>query len=87
MFLYFPEDMLQASNLTRDELLRLDKGECGLAPEDMVPGEFICIPQGYTIPVVLHPENDHYILLGEACQTFLMCGEAVQAIDAGDGEF
>jgi len=49
----------------------------GLAPVGSMPGDAICVVQGCSIPLVMRPKGDHWILIGESYVHGIMDGEAM----------
>jgi hypothetical protein len=43
-----------------------DSNLMGMCPGSADPGDIICVLLGCSVPVVLRPQGDHYIFLGEA---------------------
>jgi hypothetical protein len=56
----------------------------GLASEEVVEGDLICIPLGCCHPVILRKVDDHYINLGEAYVDGYMYGEAMEMLERGE---
>ncbi|KAH8750972.1 heterokaryon incompatibility protein-domain-containing protein [Hyaloscypha sp. PMI_1271] len=56
----------------------------GLASEEVVEGDLICIPLGCCHPVILRKVEDHYINLGEAYVDGYMYGEAMEMLERGE---
>jgi hypothetical protein len=56
----------------------------GLASEEVVEGDLICIPLGCCHPVILRKVDDHYINLGEAFVDGYMYGEAMEMLERGE---
>lgn len=85
MFYFMPATL----NPSPDPIVRQIQGhihgESGIGPEDVEPGDKLCVLRGCPVPVVLRQVQDQYIILGEAHAPLLMHGEAVQA--AGEREY
>jgi hypothetical protein len=56
----------------------------GLASEEVVEGDLICIPLGCCHPVIIRKVEDHYINLGEAYVDGYMYGEAMEMLERGE---
>ena len=56
----------------------------GLASEEVVKGDLICIPLGCCHPVILRKVEDHLINLGEAYVDGYMYGEAMEMLERGE---
>ncbi|KAF2502557.1 hypothetical protein BU16DRAFT_12371 [Lophium mytilinum] len=87
MFYFMPATMKPSPNPEVRYIQGHIHGECGLGPEDVAPGDKLCVLRGCTVPVVLRQEGDQYILLGEAYVPRTMRGEAVRAVEAGEEEY
>ena len=79
MFYFMPATMKPSTDPEIRHIQRQIHGESGLGPEDVAPGDKLCVLQGCTVPVVLRQKEGQYILLGEAYVPLTMHGEAVQA--------
>jgi hypothetical protein len=55
----------------------------GLGPETAEAGDIVCILLGCSVPVILRPENGHYVFLGEACVPGYMEGKAMEELAEG----
>ncbi|KAK5110699.1 hypothetical protein LTR85_000742 [Meristemomyces frigidus] len=57
------------------------EGLLGLAPKAAKEGDRICILKGCSVPVVLHPIQDHYSFVGECYLHTMMDGKAMDRQD------
>ncbi|TVY73385.1 Heterokaryon incompatibility protein 6 OR allele [Lachnellula suecica] len=60
-----------------------DSNLMGMCPNSAEPGDIICILLGCWVPVVLRPEGDHYIYLGEAYVHEYMYGKGMDELEEG----
>jgi len=56
----------------------------GIATQEMIEGDIICIPLGCCHPIILRRVEDHYINLGEAFVDGYMYGEAMDLLERGE---
>lgn len=63
------------------------KGYIGLAPEDSRVGDSVCVVFGGTLPIVLRPEGDEFVFLGECYFHGFMGGEATEREDLETRDF
>ncbi|KAF2809773.1 HET-domain-containing protein [Mytilinidion resinicola] len=87
MFYFMPATMKPSTDPEVRHFQGQIHGESGLGPEDVAPGDKLCVLRGCTVPVVLRQEGDQYILLGEAYVPRIMRGEAIRAAEAGEEEY
>lgn len=59
------------------------QGYIGLGPLEVRSGDIICVPHGSEYPIVLRPEEYHYLLVGNAHVYGLMEGEAIEEVQKG----
>jgi hypothetical protein len=85
MFYFMPATMKPSTDPIVRHIRGQIHGETGLGPEDVAPGDKLCVLRGCTVPVLLRQEQDQYIILGEAYVPLAMHGEAVRA--AGEEEY
>jgi len=85
MFYFMPATMKPSTDPIVRHMQGQIHGESGLGPEDVAPGDKLCVLRGCPVPVVLRQEQDQYIILGEAYVPLAMHGEAVLA--AGEEEY
>ncbi|KAE8442775.1 hypothetical protein EG329_002863 [Mollisiaceae sp. DMI_Dod_QoI] len=85
MFYFMPAMMNPSTDPIVRHIQGQIDGETGLGPEDVAPGDKLCVLRGCSVPVVLRQEQDQYIILGEAYVPRAMCGEAILA--AGEEEY
>ncbi|PQE24358.1 hypothetical protein CJF31_00002611 [Rutstroemia sp. NJR-2017a BVV2] len=55
----------------------------GLAPIECAKDDLICVLPGCRFPVILRPQEDHHILIGEAYIDGFMFGEAMRGAESG----
>jgi len=55
----------------------------GMGPDSAEPGDIICILLGCSTPVILRPQDDHYIFLGEAYVHGYMYGKGMDELAEG----
>jgi hypothetical protein len=67
----------------RRRLFISGSGLIGLGPEKVEVRDIICILLGCSVPVILRPQDDHYIFLGEACVPGYMQGKAMEELAKG----
>lgn len=60
--------------------------EMGMAPEQAMEGDIVCVLLGCPHPMVLRPVEDHYVVIGEAYYDFNMFGEAMERLEQGELE-
>jgi hypothetical protein len=60
-----------------------DSNLIGMGPESAESGDIICILLGCSVPVVLRPQNGHYIFLGEAYIYGYMYRKAMEELAEG----
>jgi hypothetical protein len=58
-------------------------GMVGLAGEEVLEGDVICVLFGCSLPVILRPVGDHFIYVGEAYADGYMWGRAIEELDEG----
>ena len=58
-------------------------GYVGLVPEVTATDDLVCVLYGCDTPVILRPENAHFVLIGECYIHGLMDGELVDALRFG----
>jgi hypothetical protein len=58
----------------------------GLAPIDAQEGDVVGVLFGCAVPVLLRPEGDHYLLVGEVFVHGFMNGEAIELKEKGELE-
>ena len=65
-------------------LFRTESGSWGLGAKAISPGDYICILGGCEVPIVLRPEEDHFLAIGEAYLSGVMYGEYFWRWDMGE---
>jgi hypothetical protein len=55
----------------------------GIAAQEVIEGDIVCIPLGCCHPIILRRVKDHYINLGEAFVDGYMYGEAMDLLERG----
>ncbi len=50
----------------------IEGGYMGLAVAEAQVGDIVCIAKGSRVPLILKPENDHFLMVGEAYGRFLI---------------
>ena len=78
---------LQKSALQGQRFFVSDNGYIGLAPEDSRAGDSVCVVFGGTLPIVLRPEGDEFLYLGECYLHGFMAGEAMEREDLETRDF
>jgi hypothetical protein len=56
----------------------------GIATQEVIEGDIICIPLGCYHPIILRRVEDHYINLGETFVDGYMYGEAMDLLERGE---
>lgn len=64
-------------------LIVSEKGYIGLGPAQVQSGDCLCILYGCSVPVILRPEGDHYLFVGEAYVHGAMHGEIMHLLGIG----
>ena len=64
-------------------LITTEKGLVGMAPDWVQREDRVCILLGSSLPVLLRPAGDHYILVGPCYIHGIMFGEAMSPLDEG----
>lgn len=62
-------------------------GYYGLADSRVCPEDFVCILVGASVPFILRPHGDGYILMSEAYVHGLMYGEVIEGLEAGESQW
>ena len=70
-----------SSNILNQRFCVSSSGILGLGPEAIKQGDKICILLGCSLPVILRPIDNHYILIGRAYMDGYMTGEAMEKIE------
>jgi Heterokaryon incompatibility protein (HET) len=65
------------------KVFRTANGYVGTANISLRDGDQVCILFGGNVPYILRPENDHYLLIGEAYVHGVMDGEVIQEYEKG----
>jgi hypothetical protein len=47
-------------------------------------GDIVCVLLGGSVPYILRPKDDYYILIGEAYVHGIMDGEVLEAVNRGE---
>ena len=69
------------SSLCAERKLFFTKGGyIGLAPMAMEKGDRICVLLGCNVPLIIRPQEDHYLIVGDTYVYGIMNGEAVQGV-------
>lgn len=58
----------------------------GLAPAESRVGDEVFVLLGVSVPFILRPEDNHYLVVGEAYVHGLMHGEAIRKMNEGEAE-
>lgn len=64
-------------------LITTTNGYIGLAPSGVKRGDRVCVFLGCRTPLVLHPVNDQFRVIGDAYLHGMMHGEAVEGFESG----
>ncbi|KAM7185483.1 hypothetical protein V8F33_012370 [Rhypophila sp. PSN 637] len=54
----------------------------GLCPKEAEKGDVVCVILGCSVPIVLRPVDDHFVVVGEALVLDFMQGEALEGTPA-----
>ncbi|KAM3084064.1 hypothetical protein ACMFMF_001421 [Clarireedia jacksonii] len=69
--------------MNRRRFMISTSGILGLAPNDCARDDLICVLPGCRFPVILRPQENHHILIGEAYVDGFMFGEAMRGAKSG----
>ncbi|MCJ1381099.1 hypothetical protein MMC17_004208 [Xylographa soralifera] len=75
-----------SSSRVDERLITTEKGYVDMAPYWAQRGDKVCILLGSSLPVLLRPVDDHYILVGPCYIHGIMFGEAMNLLDKGEVE-
>ena len=67
----------------RRALFRTRQGLVGNGPDQLQEGDKVCILFGGEVPIILRPEGDHYLLIGESYVHGVMGGEFMMEWENG----
>ena len=67
--------------MLRRRFLVTGKGFFGLGPRDTEEGDVVFVLYGCSVPVVLRPDGDRWLFVGEVFVAGIMDGEVIQAAD------
>lgn len=67
-------------------LITTQSGRVGMATRECERGDLICVLFGGRMPLVLRPQNGHYILISESYIHGLMNGEAIDELEKGKSQ-
>jgi hypothetical protein len=76
----FTESVFSHSDMTSSDLM------IGLGPNTTQKGDKVCILLGCHVPVIIRPEGDHYIFIGEAYIHGVMYGELFERLNISKSE-
>ena len=62
---------------------RTESRRCGVGPSGTLEGDLLCVLYGVDMPLVIRPQGDGYVLIGECYVYDLMHGEALELVAAG----
>ena len=68
-------------------LLFTDTGYIGLGLDTAKSGDVVAVLYGCKMPMILRPEEDHFVVVGECYVHGAMYGEALRNVDAKEREF
>jgi hypothetical protein len=63
-------------------LFCMEDGWIGVGPEDLMKGDVLCAVKNCQFPVLLRPEDDHFLLVGTALVHGLMDGAILTELDS-----
>jgi len=69
-----------------DSFFDTSSGFLGTAPPNLHPGDFVCLVDQCSFPVILHKVNSHYLHIGPCFVLGLMNGEAAKMVKKGEIE-
>lgn len=72
------------TSLQRRSFFTTLKGYIGLGPSSTERGDLICILYGCKKPLVLRPQGEHFVVVGECYVHGLMFGEAMESAQSHD---
>jgi len=75
-------DVIFDNGLNR-RLFATAKGYIGLGPSCIEDNDLLCVIPGCEIPMIIRPEQDHHIIVGECYVQGMMDGEAIQMVESG----
>jgi hypothetical protein len=83
----WPDPSIRDTTVQR-VLFFTDKGYMGLAPYTAIVGDKVCLLKGAQFPIILRPEKDDWVLVGESYVHGIMDGEGWQDMlsDSTEGE-
>jgi hypothetical protein len=77
-------DVEPASQVMDGETLRAI--DIGVGPTAAKEGDVLCVLYGCKVPVILRPRGEYYTVIGDACLSHFMYGEALNGRAEGVGE-